>query len=321
MKHYLSIHDILDLDVAIDEALELKRRPFAFAKAGKQKTLGLLFFNSSLRTRLSTEKAARNLGMEVMTLNANSDSWQLEFEDGVVMNAAKAEHIREAAQVLSQYCDMLAVRAFPGLLDKKKDEAEIVLNAFTKYASVPIINLESSTAHPLQGFTDAITVQELTQQLKVEGRKPNVVLSWAPHPKALPHAVANSFIKTMQRCDVNLMITNPQGYDLNPAITKKTTVVNDQKTAFEKADIIYVKNWSSYEQYAKVLSQDTQWTISQDKLKGTNNAKVMHCLPVRRNVVIADDVLDSEASSVIQQAGNRTWAAQWVLKNLLEHGV
>jgi len=319
MKNYLSIHDIPDLDLGIKEALELKALPYAFAKAGKGKTLGMLFFNSSLRTRLSTEKAAKNLGMEVLTLNVNSDSWGLEFEDGTVMDGTKAEHIKEAAAVLSQYCDLLAVRAFPGLVDKEEDAAEVVLTALKNYARVPIVNLESSTAHPLQGFTDAITIHELTQELRAEGRKPNVVISWAPHPKALPHAVANSLIHTMQRTDVNLTITNPVGYDLNPAITKTNTVFHEQEKAFESADIIYVKSWSSYEQYGTVLSQDESWQITSDKLAVTNKAKVLHCLPVRRNVVIADAVLDSSSSAVIQQAGNRTWAAQWVLKKLLEN--
>jgi len=320
MKNYLSIHDIPDLNMAIKEALYMKAFPYAFAKVGKRKTIGLLFFNSSLRTRLSTEKAARNLGMDVMTLNVNSDSWQLEFEDGTVMDANKAEHIKEAAQVLSQYCDILAVRAFPSLVDKAQDEMEIVLTAFEKYASVPIINLESSTAHPLQGFTDAITLYELTEKCRLKNRKPNIVLTWAPHPRALPHAVANSFVQTMQRLDVNFAIANPLGYDLNPEIRKETEVSHDQDGAFAKADIIYVKNWSSYEDYGQVKSQDRSWMITADKLKITNHAKVLHCLPVRRNVVIADDVLDSDASAVIQQAGNRTWAAQWVLKHILNDG-
>jgi len=320
MKNYLSIHDIPDLNMAIKEALYMKEFPYAFAKVGKRKTIGLLFFNSSLRTRLSTEKAAKNLGMEVMTLNVNSDSWQLEFEDGTVMDANKAEHIKEAAQVLSQYCDILAVRAFPSLVDKTKDELEIVLSAFEQYASVPIVNLESSTAHPLQGFTDAITIYELTEKCRVENRKPNVVLTWAPHPKALPHAVANSFVQTMQRLDVNFTITNPLGYDLNPEVRNETKVTHNQKEAFAKADIIYVKNWSSYEDYGQVKTQDKDWMITSEKLQHTNGAKVLHCLPVRRNVVIADGVLDSAASAVIQQAGNRTWAAQWVLKNILNDG-
>lgn len=321
MKHYLSIHDIPDLNMAIKEALYMKEFPHAFTKAGKRKTIGLLFFNSSLRTRLSTEKAAKNLGMDVMVLNVNSDSWQLEFEDGAVMNVDKAEHIKEAAQVLSQYCDILAVRAFPSLKDKTKDEQEVVISAFVEYAGIPIVNLESSTAHPLQGFTDAITIEEITERCRVENRKPNVVLTWAPHPKALPHAVANSFVQTMLRADVNFKITNPEGYDLNPEIRKETPVFHNQNEAFQNADIIYVKNWSSYSDYGQVLTTDTDWMVTAQKLKQTNEARVMHCLPVRRNVVIADDILDSPSSVVIQQAGNRTWAAQWVLKNILKNGI
>lgn len=320
MKNYLTINDIPDLDLAVREALKCKEAPYAFAKAGKQKTLGLLFFNSSLRTRLSTEKAAKNLGMEVLTLNVNTDSWGLEFEEGVVMDGAKAEHVKEAAAVLSQYCDILAIRAFPGLVDKKRDEAEVVFSNFKKYASVPIVNLESSTAHPLQGFTDAITIYELTQKCRAEGRRPKVVLSWAPHPKALPHAVANSFVSTLQRAAVNLTIANPKGYHLNPEITQGTPILNHQEEALAQADIVYVKNWSSYENYGMLVSQDPNWMITQEKLKRTNSAKVLHCLPVRRNVVIADAILDSASSAVIQQAGNRTWAAQWVLKQLLENG-
>ena len=320
MKNYLSITDIPDLDTAIQEALEMKKSPYAFAKAGTQKTIGLLFFNSSLRTRLSTEKAAKNLGMEVMALNVNSDSWQLEFEDGTVMNASKAEHIKEAAQVLSQYCDILAVRAFPTLENKAQDEAELVFTAFTKYATVPIVNLESSTAHPLQGFTDAITLFELTEQCRKEGRKPKVVLTWAPHPRALPHAVPNSVVKTMQCLDVDFTITNPEGYDLNPEITKDASIIHNQEEALKDADVVYVKNWSSYASYGTVIPQEENWMVTAQKLAVTQQAKVMHCLPVRRNVVIADNVLDSEASAVIQQAGNRTWAAQWVLHKILKNG-
>lgn len=320
MKNYISVHDIPDLEMAIKEALYMKEFPFAFAKTGKRKTLGMLFFNSSLRTRLSTEKAAQNLGMKVITLNVNSDTWQLEFGDGVVMDGTKAEHVKEAAQVLSQYCDMLAIRAFAGLKNQLQDELEIVISAFQKYASIPIINLESSTAHPLQGFADAITIYELTEKLRAKGKKPKVVLSWAPHPKALPQAVPNSFIHTMQRMDVNFIITNPEGYDLNPEVRGETMIYHTQKEAFAQADIVCVKNWSSYSSYGEVMSQDKNWMITSEKLKVTSKAKVMHCLPVRRNVVIADEVLDGKESAIIQQAGNRTWAAQWVLKKLLENG-
>ncbi|MCP9199818.1 N-acetylornithine carbamoyltransferase [Gramella sp. GC03-9] len=312
MKNYTSISDIDDLEGIIREARSLKvKNPES--RVGTGKTLGMLFFNPSLRTRLSTEKAAKLLGMEVMVMNVGTDGWALEFEDGAVMNSDKAEHVREAAAVLSQYCDIIAVRAFPGLKDREKDESEQVLNSFKKYASVPVVNLESATGHPLQALADAITIQENNMV-----KRPKVVLSWAPHPKALPQSVANSFVEMMQRLEVDLVITNPEGYDLAPNIRKDTKVEHDQEKAFEDADFVYVKNWSSYENYGQVLNVQKNWTVDQAKLKNSNNAKVMHCLPVRRNVVIADDVLDSENSIVIQQANNRTFAAQVVLKRILE---
>ncbi|MDT0649547.1 N-acetylornithine carbamoyltransferase [Autumnicola edwardsiae] len=312
MNNYITLSDIEDLQELIREALQLKKKNTS-AEAGKGKTLGMLFFNPSLRTRLSTEKAAKLLGMEVMVMNADKDGWALEFEDGAVMDSNKAEHIKEAAAVLSQYCDIIAVRAFPDLKDKEKDEAEVVLKSFQKYASVPVINLESATGHPLQALTDAITISELKSD-----KKPKVVLTWAPHPKALPQSVPNSFAEVMQKLDVDFVITNPEGYDLNPEITKNVEVIHNQEEALKDADFVYVKNWSSYEQYGKVLKTDTSWTLTGDKLKNTSNAKVMHCLPVRRNMVIADEVLDSENSVVIHQAGNRTFAAQAVLRRLLD---
>ena len=312
MKNYITLSDIESLDELINEALQLKKEN-SVPNLGKGKTLGMLFFNPSLRTRLSTEKAAKLLGMEVMAMNVDKDGWALEFEDGAVMDSNKAEHIREAAAVLSQYCDIIAVRAFPGLEDKEKDEAETVLNSFKKYASVPVINLESATGHPLQALTDAITVTETKDK-----DRPKVVLTWAPHPKALPQSVPNSFVEVMQKMNVDLVIANPVGYDLNPEVTKKTSVTHNQEEALKDADFVYVKNWSSYEQYGKVLKTDREWTLTKDKLRNSNNPKVMHCLPVRRNVVIADEVLNSQDSLVIQQAGNRTYAAQAVLKRLLE---
>ncbi|MUP46923.1 N-acetylornithine carbamoyltransferase [Gramella sp. BOM4] len=312
MKNYTSISDIDDLEGIIREARSLKvLNPES--RVGTGKTLGMLFFNPSLRTRLSTEKAAKLLGMEVMVMNVGTDGWALEFEDGAVMNSDKAEHIKEAAAVLSQYCDIIAVRAFPGLKDKEKDEAEQVLNSFKKYASVPIVNLESATGHPLQALADAITIQENNKV-----KRPKVVLSWAPHPKALPQSVANSFVEMMQRLEVDFVITNPEGYDLAPHLRNQVKVEHDQEKAFLDADFVYVKNWSSYENYGQVLNVQKNWTVDQAKLKNSNNAKVMHCLPVRRNVVIADDLLDSENSIVIQQANNRTFAAQVVLKRILE---
>ncbi|MFD1096414.1 N-acetylornithine carbamoyltransferase [Salegentibacter chungangensis] len=313
MKHYTTLSDIENLEELIQEALQLKKENTASA-AGKSKTLGMLFFNPSLRTRLSTEKAAKLLGMEVLVMNADKDGWALEFEDGAVMDSNKAEHIKEAAAVLSQYCDVIAVRAFPALEDKETDESEIVLNSFKKYASVPVINLESATGHPLQALTDAITISELKTS-----KRPKVVLTWAPHPKALPQSVPNSFVEVMRKMEVELVIANPEGYDLNPKITGDTPVIHNQEEALKNADFVYVKNWSSYEQYGKVLKTDREWTLTNEKLKPSNNAKVMHCLPVRRNVVIADEVLDGENSVVIRQAGNRTFAAQAVLKRILEN--
>lgn len=311
MKNFITLSDIDDVQELISEAKQLKNKNTS-SNFGKGKTLGMLFFNPSLRTRLSTEKAAKILGMEVMILNANADGWALEFEDGVIMNSDKAEHIKDAAAVLSQYVDVLAVRAFPQLKDKKRDEAEIIINSFKKYATVPVINLESATGHPLQALTDALTISEL--MLK---SRPKVVLTWAPHPKALPQSVPNSFVEMMQHMDVDLSIANPKGYNLNPEITKNTPILHNQNEALKDADFVYVKNWSSYKNYGQVLSQDESWTFTQEKLDLTHNAKIMHCLPVRRNVVIDDAVLDSENSVVIQQAGNRTFAAQAVLKKLI----
>ena len=309
MKSYTTIKDISNLSETIKEAILLKMNPFEYSDLGKNKTLVMLFFNSSLRTRLSTEKAAKNLGMDVMILNVN-DAWNLEFEDGTKMTMNTSEHIKEAAQVISQYADIIAVRAFPTLKNKIKDESEFVLNNFKEYATVPIINMESSTAHPLQALTDAITISELTDK-----KKPKVVLSWAPHPKALPQAVANSFVEIMQNLDVDLTITHPEGYELNPEIIKESTINYNQESALKDADFVYVKNWSSYSDYGQILHQDENWMMTKAKL---GKAKFMHCLPVRRNVVVEDAILDSEQSLVIQQANNRTYAAQVVLKRILE---
>jgi N-succinyl-L-ornithine transcarbamylase len=309
MKKYTGIKDIANLSEIIQEAIQLKQNPFQFENLGTHKTLVMLFFNSSLRTRLSTEKAAKNLGLQVMVLNV-SDAWSIEFEDGTTMNLNTTEHIKEAAQVISQYADIIAVREFPSLKDKHKDESELVLNSFIKYASVPILNMESATAHPLQALTDAISIEELKTK-----KNPKVVLSWAPHPKALPHAVANSFVKMMQELDVDFSITHPEGYELSGDITKSTPINYNQKEALKDADFVYVKNWSSYNDYEIVLNEDTNWMMTQEKL---GKAKFMHCLPVRRNVVVEDAVLDGEQSIVIQQANNRTFAAQIVLKKILE---
>lgn len=311
MKNYTSINDIDNINEWIKEAREIKANPLAQKELGENKTLGLLFFNSSLRTRLSTQKAALNLGMDPIVMNVSGDAWGLEFEDGTVMNLNTAEHIKEAAAVVSQYCDIIAVRAFPTLTDKEKDESEQVLTAFIKYASVPIVSMESATGHPLQGLTDAITIAE-----NAKTKKPKVVLSWAPHIKALPHAVANSFTQAMQKMDVDFVIVNPEGYNLSTEIIKNTPICHNQEEAFKDADFIYTKNWSSYEDYGQVKNTDPNWMITKNKI---GNAKFMHCLPVRRNVVVEDAILDSNSSIVIEQANNRTYAAQLVLKKILEN--
>lgn len=315
--NYLSVNDIDSLPDWVEEAREIKKTPLKNKNLGEHKTIGLLFFNPSLRTRLSTQKAAQNLGLHAMVMNFGQEGWGLEFEDGTVMDQGKSEHIKEAAQVISQFCDVIAIRAFASLEDKEKDQAEMVLNGFRKYASVPIINMESSVGHPLQALADAITLAEHVNILK--GTKPKVVLTWAPHPKALPHAVANSFVQMMQKQDADFVITHPEGYELDPAITKSSKIVYDQQEAFKDADFIYTKNWSSFKDYGQVKSKDESWMITPEKMALTNNGKFMHCLPVRRNVVVHDEVLDHENSLVIEQANNRTYAAQTVLQKVLEN--
>lgn len=317
MMNYLSVKDIDSINEWVSEARGLKENPLANSGLGKDKTIGLLFFNPSLRTRLSTQKAAQNLGMTTMVMNFDKEGWALEYEDGMIMDQGKSEHIKEAAQVISQFCDIIAIRAFASLEDKEKDKAEIVLNGFAKYASVPIVNMESSVGHPLQALADAITLAEDADRLK--GRRPKVVLSWAPHPKALPHAVANSFIEMMHKQEADFVITHPKGYELDPEITGTNKIEYDQTKAFEGADYIYTKNWSSFNEYGKVLTMDTSWMISADKMALTNKARFMHCLPVRRNVVVEDAVLDHANSLVIKQANNRTFSAQIVLKKILEN--
>jgi N-succinyl-L-ornithine transcarbamylase len=314
MNNFIHIKNLENLQSTVKEAIDLKKDALKFSSLGDGKTICLLFFNNSLRTRLSTQKAAQNLGMHTIVMNFGSEGWQLEFADGVVMNQNKSEHIKEAAKVISQYCDIVAIRAFASLTDKEKDEAEIVLNNFKKFASIPVVNMESATAHPLQALADAITIEEYKTV-----KKPKVVLSWAPHPKALPHAVANSFVEMMQLQDADFVITHPEEYELDKEITKNSTIEYNQEKAFKNADFVYVKNWSSYKEYGQVLNTDFEWMITADKMELTNNAKFMHCLPVRRNVVVTDEVLDSEKSIVIAQANNRTYSAQIVLKKILEN--
>ena len=315
MKHFITLADLPDFHQTLDLAMELKNQPTKWDAMGRGKTLGLLFFNPSLRTRLSTQKAAQNLGLPTMVMNFSQESWALEFEDGTKMSGLRSEHVKEAAAVVSQYCDMVAIRAFASLSDKEKDEAEIVLRSFAKYASVPIINMESATAHPLQALADAITIKEFQP-----AHKPKVLLSWAPHPKALPHAVGNSFTKMMKHMDADFIIAHPEGYALNPKITEGITCTTDQEKAMEGADFVYTKNWCSYEQYGQILRTDDEWMITPEKMQRTNDGKFMHCLPIRRNIVAADGVLDSPNALVIQQSQNRIFSAQSVLKQLLENG-
>ena len=313
MKHFTSTQDVENISSLIQSAIALKAAPFEHKALGKNKTIGLIFMNPSLRTRLSTEKAAKNLGMEVMSMNFGSDGWGLATAEGIVMKEGAGEHIKEAAAVLGQYCDIIAVRSFPKLADRAEDYADHVIEGFKKYSGKPVISLESANGHPLQSLTDAITIEELKKK-----DKPKVVLTWAPHPKALPQAVANSFAEWMSQLDtVDFCITHPKGYELDKKFTGDTPIIYDQDEAFAGADFIYAKNWSSYQDYGKIMCEDNSWMITSEKMGLTNEAKFMHCLPVRRNVVVADEVLDSEYSAVIQQAGNREFAAQAVIKGIL----
>lgn len=313
MKHFINPNDVDSVEELVQLGLELKADPFKYQHLGKNLTMGLVFFNSSLRTRVSTQKAALNLGMNVIVMNVGSDSWQLEFEDGVIMDQGKAEHVKEAAAVLGQYCDVIGVRAFAGLTDREEDYKEIVLESFRRYAGVPIVNLESATRHPCQSLADLITIEELKKK-----ERPKVVLTWVPHFKPLPQAVANSFTEWVLKTDYEFVIANPEGYDLAPEIRKDALVMHDQAEAIKGADFIYAKNWSSYEHYGQVLTQDRSWAITEDRMALTDDAYFMHCLPVRRGLKVADAVIDGPHSAVIQEAGNRVWSVQAAIKKILE---
>ncbi|GAB3991488.1 acetylornithine carbamoyltransferase [Spirosoma daeguense] len=317
MTNFISLADVTNIDALIQSGLESKANPFAHQGLGKNKTIGLIFFNSSLRTRLSTQKAAQNLGMNVITMNVGQDSWGLEMEEGVLMNSDKAEHVREAAAVIGRYCDVIGIRAFAELQDRDKDYREQVMHQFAKYARVPIVNLESATRHPLQSLADCITIEEAK---KVS--RPKVVLTWLPHFKPLPQAVANSFCEWMNvraaAGEVEFVVTHPEGYELAPEFVGNAYVTHNQDEAFAGADFIYGKNWSSYTHYGQVLTQDPSWAVTMDDLRLTNNGRFMHCLPVRRNLKVSDEVLDSPQSLVIEQAANREWSAQAVLKEILK---
>lgn len=313
MKHFTSVYDLPSIDVGLGEALKVKKHPFGFQHLGKNKTMILMFFNSSLRTRLSTQRAAENLGMKVMVLDVNQGAWKLETERGVIMDGDKPEHILEAVPVIGSYADIIGVRSFASFESKEDDYNEVILNQFIKYAGVPIVSMEAATRHPLQSFADLITIEEYKKQ-----HTPKVVLTWAPHPRALPQAVPNSFVEWMRFANYELVVTHPEGYELAPEFMGDLKPEYDQMKAFKDADFIYAKNWASYTDYGKILSKDMNWTVSDKQMAVTHEAKFMHCLPVRRNMIVTDDVIESPNSIVIPEAANRVVSAQAVLKMILE---
>lgn len=313
MKYFTTVNDIANVTDLINESLEVKKNPFANSDLGKNKTLGLLFFNSSLRTRLSTQKAAMNLGMRVIVMNISNEGWALECEDGAIMNGSTVEHIKDAAAVMGLYCDIIGVRCFPTLVNKKEDYSEKVLLQFMKYSNVPLVSMESATLHPLQSLADMMTIAE---HKKTD--KPKIVLSWAPHVKALPQVVANSFSEWALKCEYDLTITHPEGFELCDDYTRGATIEHDQQKALKDADFVYVKNWSAYFDYGKIGNTNTDWLLNAQKMEITNQAKIMHCLPVRRNVELSDELLDGPNSLVLAQAENRVYATQAVLKQMLE---
>jgi N-succinyl-L-ornithine transcarbamylase len=312
MKQFLSVHDAGNPEALIRQALRYKANPLMDRQLGAGKRIGLIFLNPSLRTRLSTQIAAENLGMEPIVFNVGSEGWSWEFEEGTVMNGSSVEHVKDAAPILGQYFDILALRTFPGLRNREADYSEFYMQQFIKYAGVPVVSLESATLHPLQSLTDLLTITEHF----TENRKPRIVLTWAPHIKALPQCVANSFAQWVNAWDrAEFIITHPEGYELDEQYTNGATFTKDREEALRSADFVYVKNWSSYQQYGEVLCTDTSWMLTPDQL-GTHT-KLMHCLPVRRNVEVTDAVLDSPHSLITAQASNRVWAAQAVLSSML----
>lgn len=315
MKKFISVDDVADIDKLIKNAIAFKQTPLKSATLGKGKRLGCLFLNPSMRTRLSTQIAAQNLGMEAIVFNVGQEGWALEFEDDVIMNGTSVEHVKDAAPVLGKYFDVLAVRTFPSLDNRDEDYSEQYINKFIQYAGVPVISLESATLHPLQSLADLMTI---TENLSKEIKKPKVVLTWAPHVKPLPQCVSNSFAQWVNAWGkANFVITHPEGYELDTAYSNGATITTNQDEALKDADFIYVKNWSSYNDYGRILSADPGWMLTKAKLEATNNAKVMHCLPVRRNVELSDEVLDGKSSLVTEEAGNRVFAAQAVLNEIL----
>lgn len=318
MKQFISAQDVSNIDVFVKKALSYKADPFRDKTLGANKRIGLLFLNPSMRTRLSTQIAAQNLGIETIVFNVGNDGWALEFEEGVVMNGTKVEHVKDAAPILGNYFDILCIRTFPELLYRDEDYSEQYIKQFIQYSGIPIVSLESATLHPLQSFTDIITITEVLNQEKIS-RKPKIVLTWAPHIKSLPQCVSNSFSQWVNAWGkADFVITHPEGYELDETFTKGATITHNQEEALTDADFVYVKNWSSYNDYGKILMADPHWMLNNKRLAITNNAKVMHCLPVRRNMELSDEILDGPNSIVTQQASNRVWAAQTVLSEILK---
>lgn len=314
MKNFISVHDAGDINALVQKALAYKSNPLRDKALGANKRMGLLFLNPSMRTRLSTQLAASNLGMDAVVFNVGQEGWTLEFEDEAIMSGSTVEHVKDAAPILGKYFDILGIRTFPSLQNKVEDYSELFIKQFIKYAGIPVVSLESATLHPLQSFTDIITITETFK----EKRRPKIVLTWAPHVKALPQCVANSFSQWITEWGhADFVITHPEDYELDPTFTKGAAVTHDQDYALRDADFVYVKNWSTYADYGRIYCNDPEWMLTTEKLLLTNHAKVMHCLPVRRNVELSDEVLDSFNSIVTQQASNRIWAAQTVLSELL----
>ena len=320
MKQFISAHDVTDINALVAKALKYKDNPYIDKQLGFQKRIGLLFLNPSLRTRLSTQVAAQNLGMEPIVFNVDKEGWALEFTEGAIMNGTTVEHIKDAAPILGNYFDMLCIRTFPGLVNQQEDYSEKIIHQFIQYAGVPIVSLESATLHPLQSLTDIITIKEsIALNSAIQNKRPKVVLTWAPHIKSIPQCVSNSFSQWVNAWgEADFVITHPEGYDLDTQFTQGATITHHQEEALQDADFVYVKNWSSYEPYGQVLSKDDNWMMTNQKLALTHDAKVMHCLPVRRNVELSDEILDGANSLVTKQASNRVWAAQAVLASILE---
>ncbi len=319
MKQFISVKDVVNINALVKKALDYKQQPFMDKTLGANKRIGLFFLNPSLRTRLSTQIAAQNLGMEPIVFNVDKEGWALEFTEGAIMNGTTVEHIKDAAPILGNYFDILCIRTFPSLQDKQTDYSENIIQQFIKYAGIPVVSLESATLHPLQSLTDIITIKE---QMDLSGsfkaKKPKIVLTWAPHIKSIPQCVSNSFSEWVNAWgEADFVITHPIGYELATEFTNGATITNDQDAALKDADFVYVKNWSSFSEYGKVLCTDAAWMLTPEKLATSNDAKVMHCLPVRRNVELSDAILDSANSLVTREASNRVWAAQAVLSEIL----